>query len=567
MKDQLEIVVDGGAGGAAVRSREERRRIGAFYTPAPLSAMLADWAIRSPIDTVLEPSFGGCGFLAAARDRLSHLGATSPQDLIYGCDVDPVAFRHLSDDLPGWEAGAKLVLRDFLESERVDGWPAAFTAVLANPPYIRHQKLTAEARERLSGWLGGIPGIKGRAGLWAYFISHAVALLEMGGRMAWVLPGAMMQADYARPIRDFFARRFERCAAFVVHERLFLEEGTDEETVIVLADGFRAEERAEGGLDVDYATTLEELRSLISLWDAGEWQREGQELAPALIGWTPGARAVFDLLDGHAVSLADMAAVSIGLVTGANDFFVLSSAQAAAAGLLDGDLAPVLPKFRAAQGMRFTASDHEAYLAGGAKALLVSSRGRADNPRLAAYLATFDEERRDRISTFRKRASWSEPCDGRIPNAFLPVMHHAGPRLVLNDLGCASTNTVHRVMFGADVPEVRRRLACVSMLTTFSQLSGEIVGRRYGSGVLKHEPRDAERIRLLMPDIPDNVVLAAFDAVDTALREGEHARATRIADEIVIGAVAPEALASTALLTRALEGVRKRRRPDRRRAR
>lgn len=567
LKNQGEIFVDGGTGGAAPRPREERRRIGAFYTPAPLSAMLADWAIRSPNDTVLEPSFGGCGFLAAAHDRLSYLGSVAPQNLIYGCDVDPVAFRHLSDDLPGWEAGARLVLRDFLKCERVDGWPAAFTTVLANPPYIRHQKLDPEVRERLTGWVGGIPGVKGRAGLWAYFISHAVALLETGGRMAWVLPGAMMQADYAQPIRDFFARRFERCAAFVVHERLFLEEGTDEETVIVLADGLRTDDREDGRLDVDDATTLEELRALISRWEAGEWQREGRELVPALIGWPPGARALYEALDSRATSLGDMAAISIGLVTGANDFFVLSSAQAGVAGLEEGDLAPVLPKFRAAPGVRFTASDHETYLAGGAKGLLVSSRGRADNSRLAAYLATFDEERLGKISTFRKRASWSEPCDGKIPTAFLPVMHHAGPRLVLNDLGCSSTNTVHRVMFGADVTEVRRKLACVSMLTTFSQLSGEIVGRRYGSGVLKHEPRDAERIRLLMPNLPDDVVLAAFEAVDTALREGDQAHATRIADEIVIGAAAPRALASIPLLASALEGVRIRRRPDRRRAR
>ena len=48
---------------------EDRRILGAYYTPERLSQLLTDWAIRHVDDTVLEPSFGGCGFLATARDN------------------------------------------------------------------------------------------------------------------------------------------------------------------------------------------------------------------------------------------------------------------------------------------------------------------------------------------------------------------------------------------------------------------------------------------------------------------------------------------------------------------
>lgn len=567
MRDQGGIVSDGGGGASVARPREERRRIGAFYTPAPLSAMLARWAIRSGDDTVLEPSFGGCGFLAAARDALNAHGAERPEDRVYGCDVDPVAFDHLAGDLPGWSPGHRLVLRDFLEAGEPEGWPRRFTTVLANPPYIRHQQLEADTRARLAAFEGAIDGVGGRAGLWAYFVSRAASLLALGGRMAWVLPGALMQADYARPVRDFLANRFDRCAAFLVHERLFLDEGTDEETVIVLADGFRAEGRSDGRLDVDEATTLDELQRLIDGWDAGDWIGGAGHMVPALIGWTDEARGLYARLEGVAVPLGDLAAVSIGLVTGANDFFVLSRAAAAAAGLREGDLLPVLPKFRAAPGVRFTADDHADYAGGGARALLVTSRGREANPRVSAYLETFDAARKASISTFRKRSSWSETCDTKLASAFMPVMHHEGPRLVLNEFGCANTNTVHRVVFNDDVGRIRRMLACISMLTTFSQLSGEIVGRRYGSGVLKHEPRDAERILLLIPELAEGDVVAAFDAIDAALRTGDAALATRLADEAVVGSADAGALDGIDLLRDALAAVRRRRRPDRRRNR
>lgn len=565
MKDQGQFAVDGG--GAGGRPRAERREIGAFYTPPALSAMLADWALRTPEDTVLEPSFGGCGFLMAARDRLQALGAPAPQDLIYGCDIDPVAFDYVADELPGWTPSPRLVPGDFLACKQVDGWPGKFSAVLANPPYIRHQKLSAETRQTLASWTGAIPNVKGRAGLWAYFLSHAIEMLELGGRMAWVLPGAMMQADYAQPIRHFLAHRFDRCAAFIVHERLFLEEGTDEETVIVLTDGLRADPREDGRLDVDHANTLDELRTLIRRWDAGDWDATHSDIAPALIGWPAGAMTLYNELKEVAMPLGDLASVSIGLVTGANDFFVLSRERAQAAGLTEADLTPVLPKFKAAQGARFTFEDHATYLAAGKKALLVSSRGREDNDRLTAYLDTFDKTRRSQISTFRKRACWSETCDGKLPSAFFPVMHHSGPRLVLNDCGCFSTNTVHRVLFHGDVSAAQRQLAALSMATTFSQISGEIVGRRYGSGVLKHEPRDAERIHLLMPAIDETAVAIAFDAFDAALRRGAPDLATEIADETVISAANPVLFARIALLRGALETIRKRRRPVRRRTR
>jgi adenine-specific DNA-methyltransferase len=65
-------------GRAESRALAERRILGAYYTPERLSQMPSDWAIRAPDDTVLEPSFGGCGFLATARTTLARLGCANP---------------------------------------------------------------------------------------------------------------------------------------------------------------------------------------------------------------------------------------------------------------------------------------------------------------------------------------------------------------------------------------------------------------------------------------------------------------------------------------------------------
>ena len=52
---------------------------GGYYTPDKISEFIAAWAIRSPEDSVLEPSCGDGSFLSAITRRLGALGATADQ--------------------------------------------------------------------------------------------------------------------------------------------------------------------------------------------------------------------------------------------------------------------------------------------------------------------------------------------------------------------------------------------------------------------------------------------------------------------------------------------------------
>lgn len=547
------------------RGLADRRKIGAFYTPVELSQILADWAIHSASDTVLEPSFGGCGFLEAAFNRLDMLGSSDPVAKIFGCDVDPVAFEHLSTAFNRPVDLDQFRQIDFLDCEPGAGWPDSFTTVLANPPYIPHQRIGQQRRKELSARTWGIPNVGGRAGLWAYFLAHSVSLLKEGGRMAWVLPGAALQADYAATCRGYLGQHFDRCVAIVVRERLFLEEGADEETVILLADGHRshAKERA---IELGEAQTLAELRALISDWSTGRWKGNTTGVCPAGLSLKSEDLARFTALAKGAScqTIGDFAKVQIGIVTGANPFFVLPRSSLASAGLVEADCSPILSKHRQAPGLSFTADDHAAALEKGERGWLIDTSEVGGNARMARYLETFDAESLTSIGTFRKRKVWHRPCDRKFPDAFLPVMHHDGPRLVLNMLGCNSTNTVHRVYFHAKATASDRKLLAISLLTTFSQISAEMVGRRYGSGVLKHEPRDAERIQVLMPELAPDAIQRSFADIDRHLRAGDAAAASAVADALI--------LCQSGLATQlddlrlALVNMRERRRPDRKRS-
>ena len=69
----------------------KKKTYGAFYTPEEITKALSDWALRDGSETVLEPSFGGCGFLKSLSERLQFQGAESINQ-IYSCDIDQQAF-------------------------------------------------------------------------------------------------------------------------------------------------------------------------------------------------------------------------------------------------------------------------------------------------------------------------------------------------------------------------------------------------------------------------------------------------------------------------------------------
>lgn len=553
-------------GRAALRSLEERRILGAYYTPERLSQLLTDWAIRTADDTVLEPSFGGCGFLATARDTLTRIGCLDPVQQIHGCDIDPVAFEYLEEVFGAAANTGGFIERDFLDCTTVDTWPDRFSVVLANPPYIPHHRIGKERVRELWARTQGIVGVKGRASLWAYFLSHAVSLLAPGGRMAWVLPGAFLQADYAAPIRRYLGQHFARSAAFIIHERLFLTEGADEETIILLADGHG--QPATRGLEIGEADTLAALAALIVEWGADTWIGRTGDITPAMLSFTDDAQGLFNQLATAAptVRLGDLAKVQIGLVTGDNPFFVLNRAACIAANLGEDDCSRVLSKFRAATGISLSASDLDIYDKVGGRSFLVQSGTAPMSQALEAYLESYPAERREHVSTFRKRPHWSTISDGKTPDAFFPVMHHHGPRLVLNTDALNCTNTIHRVFFADHISVERQRLAALSMLSTFSQISAELCGRRYGSGVLKHEPRDADRIQLLMPQgIDPDDLQQVYDMADAELRQGNSEGVRAIVDAALLRwsniTFSRDQLLA---LTTTLEAMRVRRRPDRR---
>ncbi len=114
----------------------------------------------------------------------------------------------------------------------------SYDVVIGNPPYVRYQDFTGEARtrSRAAALRAGVP-LTNLASSWAAFTVHSALFLKPGGRMGLVLPAELLSVNYAAEVRAFLLREFARVDLVVFTERVF--PGVLEEVVLLLAEGYR----------------------------------------------------------------------------------------------------------------------------------------------------------------------------------------------------------------------------------------------------------------------------------------------------------------------------------------
>lgn len=518
-------------------TREQKKQFGVFYTPPSISRILCDWAISEPSEKILEPSFGGCGFLEASRDRLIELGSMNPNRQLFGCDVDRDAFHYLAKKIGSVDILGRFALSDFLKLTPEHFSTSEFDVVIGNPPYVSiHNMSEAQKKAASLAMENGGFSVSTKASLWAYFLMHSMQFLKTGGRMAWVLPGSFLHTDYAIAIRSTLSLSFNRILAISLGERMFESEGTDEHTVLLLCEEFK-QGPAKNGIELDYADQKSSLKISVQKWGNGVSSPNTFDGKFGLAMMTPEISDFYKTISETktVVKFGDIAKILIGIVTGDNKYFVINKEDIKKHRLASSCLRFILAKFGMSSGLSFKNDDITKLSKDNARCMLLdTSRMRKTSRALLDYLSTYPEEKKLTNRTFKKRSLWHRPDYGSLPDAFFPYMHHYGPRLVLNDAKVTSTNTIHRVYFKS-IPEYKKKLAAISMLTTFSQVSAEIEGRCYGSGVLKHEPSEVKQILMMMPDdIGAKEVNRIYAQIDQLLRANKLDEARIMADQFIL---------------------------------
>jgi adenine-specific DNA-methyltransferase len=464
-----------------------RKARGAFFTPRPITQFIAEWALRSPGDSVLEPSSGAAAFLVAAVDRLRALGAVRP--IVDGVEIHPHSAAVGASRIEAAGGEAHIEVSDFF---LVDA-SRKYDAVIGNPPFVRYQDWTGEARVRSRrAALGAGVALTGLASSWAAFTVQSALFLRRGGRLGLVLPAELLSVNYAAPVRKFLFDRFSDVEIVLFEKQVFEEAEAD--TVLLLASGFD-----EGPTDHAVIRQVFDADDLGSAVPGVRWTP--QDPAAKWINSLPGSPAIGTLeqlsASGRFSSLLEWGDTTLGMVTGSNRYFALSPARVVELGLSRSDVITLSPPGSAHLRALNLSPDGMARLGRSGSATRLFRP--AGEPSKAAwdYITAGEIAGVSDAYKCRVRKPWWRVPLQRPADLLLTYMNANAARIVTNNAEAHHLNSVHGVYFNDSTRELGRELLPLASLNSTTMLSAELVGRSYGGGILKLEPREADR--WLMP--------------------------------------------------------------------
>jgi len=504
-----------------------RKARGAYFTPPAIASFVARWAVRTPSDTILEPSAGDAEFLIHSVSRLRDLGAGEPR--VSGVELHPWSAAAGVARVDSAGGVVDMTVGDFFDVP-ADG---RYTAVIGNPPYIRFQEFTGDARSkaRAAALRGGV-ALSGLASSWAAFTVHGALSLRHGGRLGYVLPAELLHANYAAPVRKFLFENFAQVDLILFEERVFAEAET--EALLLLADGYGGStDHARIRQVADAAALLSEMPAAAT-WaprdPAAKWS--GSTVAPEAAGVYSSL-----LLSGQFSALKTWGETTLGMVTGNNKYFALSPAQAAELGLAPRDVIRLSPPGSShLRGLEFSSRAHTELGRAGKRTMLFRPAG-SPSPAAAAYIARGEEDSVHTAYKCRVRREWWRVPLVRTADMFLTYMNADTPRLITNTARALHLNSVHGVYLVEKHRELGRALLPVAALNSVTMLGAEFTGRAYGGGMLKMEPGEADLWSLPSPE----TVAAAADQlwairpqVAGKLRSGKVLEAARLVDDALL---------------------------------
>ena len=128
----------------------------------------------------------------------------------------------------------------------------------------------------------------------------------------------------------------------------------------------------------------------------------------------------------------------------------------------------------------------------------------------------------------------------KVPDLFLTYMNHDRPRLIANHAGTHILNSLYGITLHHGRKQLGKELLPIASLNSLTLLGAEMVGRAYGGGLLKLEPREADFLpiasKATLEQCSDEL-RAISPQLAPALRQGDGSRAVEMVDNIVLKGV------------------------------
>jgi adenine-specific DNA-methyltransferase len=376
-----------------------------------------------------------------------------------------------------------------------------FDLVVGNPPYIRYQFF-----DRLQQAEAGDIFIK--AGLtyskltnaWVSFVVGSSLLLKnQGGKIGFVLPAEILQVSYAQQLRIFIAHFYNKINIISFKKLVFPD--IQQEVVLLLCEKNETKDHNIEHIELSDASELKTL-------DVAILKSPKKKIDFKSNKWTFYflEQEEIDFLeniakDRNIPTIGKFANVEVGITTGSNDFFTVPLKTVDEYDLHDY-AKPMVGRSVQVNSVIFTEKDWEKNRNSLARAHLLTfpvSKNLNNKNGAKKYIAYGESIGIHKGYKTGIRDDWFVVPSLKISDALFIRRNNLYPRLIINQAGAFTTDTMHRVFLKAGT---NIKSFTASYYNSLSLAFTEICGRSHGGGVLELMPNEAERV--LLPYHEDN---------------------------------------------------------------
>lgn len=466
---------------------------GGYYTPPLIASFLARWVLAKKPIRILEPSCGDGAFVRAFTDKhqykIKFTGVELLKEEANKARESATANKNLE---------VNVLNCDFLEwgIKQLES-KTTFDAVVGNPPYIRYQYL-GEQDQKLSEQIFARYKLAftKHTNAWVPFVIASIGLLAPSGRLAMVIPSELLHVLHATSLRKFLLAECFRILMIDPNELLF-EDALQGTVLLMIEKKITPQQESEGVSIVaapnnDFLTTDPELIFTTSSYVSGD-VLNGKWMKVLL---NPDELEVFE----HVRTLpaikifSDIAKVDVGIVTGANKFFLVDDTTVAKY-QLDAFSKPMFGRSGHCPGIVYSQSVHEKNSKNGMATNFISF-DKVDFNNLPSgaqhYIREGENQKLHMRYKCRIRKPWYSVPSVYSTNLGMLKRAHNYPRLILNSATAYTTDTAYRISTSLNPDSF---VYC--FINSLTALTAEMEGRHYGGGVLELVPSEIEK--LLIP--------------------------------------------------------------------
>lgn len=467
---------------------------GSYYTPLELVKYMTEFIEkRLQINKILEPSAGDGRFI----DILRRLDCT-----IHAIEIDNEKSDYLKKK--GY-VNLNITCADFIDYAIKH--QETYSLIIGNPPYISKKNLSEDQRKGSIKLLDyfNLPHSLFQ-NLWVSFILGSIKLLSPNGAIFFVLPFEFLQVQYAEKLRNFLETKFNTIEIITFEEKVF--EQIEQDVCLVYLRNEKDEKPF-----IKYSTIKSINQTQITFESIIMRNKPLKKWSNCILN--DFETEFIKKISLRYPKIKDFGEISPGIVTGANNFFIINQTTANKLQMVEGYLEILSKSADVVDKLIFYNEDLDILLQNDKRVILLNLNDIKEETftyQLKKYLLSGEQEKINERYKCSKRKRWYDVPIVKSGEISFFKRFNIIPRIIVNDGQVHTTDIAYNIRFNKKIDKMSFVFCFYNSLTL---VLCEYNGRFYGGGVGELVPNEFKDLHIPYQLVEREQVIV----LDTMFRE------------------------------------------------